>query len=258
MSVRGCGLRRSRAEFGRRLHSGKVRRRLRRAEIGLRLRRARPEIRLGLAGAEIRLLRSWAGVRPGLKTTEVGLRRRGMASAQIRLRARVTVKRRPLLEWALLHGAPLRRKRLSGTIRVSWTIRRGGAFLRRRRSRGSRPITPRTLRVTGKILPTCRASGMAHRDVLIRERRLVDLAEGVTGRGIVDRHPASAADTGVSRKSRVAIQAEHLPPSKPAFSIGLILTRSRFHPISKRTVSMRIQIVSSLLLPALRPLLEPL
>ena len=228
------------------------------AQIGLRLRRARPEIRLGLAGAEIRLLRSWAGVRPGLKTTEVGLRRRGIASAQIRLKAGIAVRRRPLLEWAaLLHGAPLRRKRLSGTVRVSWAIRRGGASLRRRRSRGYRPITPRALRVTGEILPiACRASGLARRGVLIGERRLVDVAEGVIGRGVVDRHPASAAYTGVSRKGRVAIQAEHRPPSKPAFSISLILTRSRFLPISKRTVSMRIQIVSPLLLPVLRLSIE--
>ena len=89
---------------------------------------------------------------------------------------------------------------------------------------------------------------MARRGVLIRERRLVDVAEGMIGRGVVDRHPASAAYTGISRKSRVAIQAEHLPPFKSAFSISLILTRSRFHPISKRTVSMRIQKVSPLLI----------
>ena len=219
----------------------------------LRVRHARPKVRPGLGEAGIGLLRSWAEAKPGLKATEVGLGRRGMASARIRLKARVAVRRRLPWEWAPVHRALVRRKRLSRAVRE------GGASLRRRRSRRvCRPRISWTLRVTGKILPTCRASGMAHRDVLIRERRLVDLAEGVTGRGIVDRHPASAADTGVSRKSRVAIQAEHLPPSKPAFSIGLILTRSRFHPISKRTVSMRIQIVSSLLLPVLRPLLEPL
>ena len=32
-------------------------------------------------------------------------------------------------------------------------------------------------------------------------------------------HPASTADTGVFRKGCVAIQTEHLPPFKPAFSI---------------------------------------